>query len=54
MIGAALWFLAGLVYFAAYGRKRLVKAPEEEFALNKGHAAEDVGLLRPAIADAEA
>ena len=31
--GAALWFLAGIVYFAVYARKRLVLAPEEEFAM---------------------
>ena len=31
-IGAALWFLAGLSYFALYGRHRLVYSPEEEFA----------------------
>ena len=32
VVGAALWFLAGIVYFALYGRKRLVLAPEEQFA----------------------
>lgn len=31
--GAALWFLAGIIYFAVYARKRLVLAPEEEFAM---------------------
>jgi ethanolamine permease len=33
VIGAAAWFLAGIVYYAAYARKRLVLAPEEEAAL---------------------
>ena len=33
VIGAAIWFLLGLVYFAVYGRHRLVLAPEEEAAL---------------------
>ena len=33
VIGAAIWFALGLVYFALYGRKRLVKAPEESFAI---------------------
>ncbi len=33
VIGAAIWFALGLVYFAAYGRKRLVMAPEESFAI---------------------
>ncbi len=33
VVGAAIWFALGLVYFAAYGRKRLVMAPEEAFAI---------------------
>ncbi len=32
VIGAALWYLLGLAYFALYGRRHLVYAPEEEFA----------------------
>lgn len=32
-IASALWFAAGLIYFFLFGRKRLVKSPEEEFAL---------------------
>jgi ethanolamine permease len=32
VIGAAVWFLLGLAYYAAYGRHRLVLAPEEEAA----------------------
>jgi len=31
--GCALWFAAGLVYFAAYGRRTLVYSPEEQFAV---------------------
>ena len=32
--GVAVWFVLGLLYFVAYGRRRLVaQAPEEEFAL---------------------
>ncbi|HXS18142.1 MAG TPA: amino acid permease, partial [Polyangiaceae bacterium] len=31
-LGAALWFLAGLTYFALVGRHRLVSAPEELIA----------------------
>jgi len=31
--GCALWFGAGLVYFAVYGRRTLVYSPEEEFAM---------------------
>jgi ethanolamine permease len=32
VIGAAAWYGLGLLYFALYGRKRLVYSPEEEFA----------------------
>lgn len=32
VIGAALWFLAGLLYFALHARTRLVPSPEEQFA----------------------
>lgn len=36
---ALAWYVAGLVYFAAIGRHRLVLSPEEQFALSKGNAA---------------
>ena len=36
VIGAAIWFGLGLLYFAVHGRTQLVKAPEEEFALKAG------------------
>lgn len=32
VLGAAIWYFLGLVYFFAYARKRLVRAPEEAFA----------------------
>ena len=32
-IAALLWVALGLVYFAVWGRHRLVKSPEEDFAL---------------------
>jgi ethanolamine permease len=32
-IGAALWYALGLAWFALVGRRRLVRSPEEEFAL---------------------
>ncbi len=32
VIGAAIWYAAGLAYFAFYARKRLVYSPEEAFA----------------------
>ena len=33
---ALAWYVAGIVYFAAIGRHRLVLSPEEEFALTGG------------------
>ena len=30
VIGAAIWFLLGIVYYAVHARHRLVLAPEEE------------------------
>jgi ethanolamine permease len=35
VVGMAIWFLIGVIYFAAYGRHRLVFSPEEQFALNQ-------------------
>ena len=37
VIGAAIWFLCGIAYFALYARKRLRLSPEEEFALAHRH-----------------
>ena len=31
----AIWFFVGVIYFAVYGRHRLVFSPEEQFALNR-------------------
>jgi ethanolamine permease len=39
----ALWFLAGLAYFAFYARHRMVRSPEEEFALSGRHTESAVG-----------
>jgi ethanolamine permease len=36
VIGAAIWYVAGVLYFALVGRHRLVLSPEEEFALTHG------------------
>jgi len=33
VIGAAIWFLCGIAYFAFYARKRLILSPEEAFAM---------------------
>ncbi|WP_088344378.1 MULTISPECIES: amino acid permease [Rhodomicrobium] len=38
VIGVAIWFAVGMVYFALIGRRKLVLSPEEEFALTKGAA----------------
>jgi hypothetical protein len=38
VIGTAIWFVLGLLYFAIAGRNRLVLSPEEEFALTQGEA----------------
>lgn len=35
VIGAALWYLVGLLYFVLYARHRLVRSPEEAFALDQ-------------------
>jgi ethanolamine permease len=37
VIGAAIWFLLGIGYYAAYGRHRLVLAPEEQSAFALRH-----------------
>jgi ethanolamine permease len=33
VVGAGVWFLLGILYFQFHGRKQLVLAPEEKFAL---------------------
>lgn len=35
VIGAALWYATGIVYFAAVGRHKLVRSPEEDFAMRQ-------------------
>ncbi|MGB5812617.1 MAG: ethanolamine permease [Polyangiales bacterium] len=40
VLGAAIWYGLGLLWFALYARKRLVLAPEESFA-RKAHAGRD-------------
>jgi ethanolamine permease len=36
VVGTLIYFLVGILYFAIFGRHRLVLSPEEEFALTKG------------------
>jgi len=38
VIGAAIWFLCGIVYFAVHSLHRLILSPEEEFAQTSGEA----------------
>ncbi|MBI3451484.1 MAG: ethanolamine permease [Rhodospirillales bacterium] len=35
VFGAAIWYALGLLYFALIGRHKLVRSPEEEFALRE-------------------
>ena len=39
LIGVAIWFLCGLLYFLVYGRKTLVFSPEEKFAMQQADSA---------------
>ncbi len=48
--GAAAWYAAGILYFALFGRHRLVLSPEEEFALSQGKAGEGLTDLSGAVA----
>jgi ethanolamine permease len=44
----AIWFLVGVIYFAAYGRHRLVLSPEEQFAFNQNtDSSEEVKAEEP-------
>ena len=46
--GCAIWFLIGTAYFGLYGRRHLVKSPEEAFAI--GHRSKS-GATAPGMAD---
>jgi ethanolamine permease len=41
VLGAAVWYGLGLVWFAVYARHRLVLAPEESFALSAHRPRDD-------------
>ena len=43
VIGAAIWYLLGLVYFGVWGRHQLVHAPEEAFALAARERSDSTG-----------
>lgn len=49
IFGCALWFAAGLTYFALHGRKTLVYAPEEAFAVKHPTAQEPKKTLDAAL-----
>jgi ethanolamine permease len=36
VIGVAIWFVVGIIYFGVSGRNKLVLSPEEEFAMTQG------------------
>jgi ethanolamine permease len=36
VFGVIVWYLIGVVYFAVFGRHKLVLSPEEEFAMTGG------------------
>jgi ethanolamine permease len=38
VVGVTIWYALAIAYFAAYGRKRLVLSPEEEFAVRQRQA----------------
>ena len=38
VVGVAIFFAVGLLYFAIFGRHRLVLSPEEEFAMSRGES----------------
>jgi ethanolamine permease len=42
--GAAVWFVLGIIWFAVHARHRLIRSPEEEFALAARQAAAPVDL----------
>lgn len=46
VIGAAVWYALGLLYFFVYGRKQLVVAPEEEFALKAKQGTSEVAATK--------
>jgi len=41
VLGAAVWYGLGLLWFALYARHRLVLAPEESFALSAYSSGDD-------------
>lgn len=41
VVGVLIWYVAGLAYFFFYGRHRLVRSPEEEFAISEQRKARE-------------
>jgi ethanolamine permease len=48
---ALAWYVAGLAYFAVFGRHRLILSPEEQFALAKGTGAKAPDASPPEAAE---
>ena len=47
---ALAWYVAGVLYFALFGRHKLVLSPEEEFAMTGGqHGIRSVKVTAPPI-----
>jgi len=47
VIGSAIWFALGLLYFFFIGRHKLVRSPEEEFALKARRQVPGKGSTAP-------
>ncbi len=56
VLGVAIWFALGILYFAASGRKKLVLSPEEEFAMTQGEHGDpqEEGYGQTQVADTQA
>jgi ethanolamine permease len=48
VLGTAIWYICGILYFALIGRKTLVYSPEEDFAV-KAREAAAAGTAAPAV-----
>lgn len=42
VVGVAVWFVVAILYFALYARNRMVRSPEEEFAISGRHIEDQI------------
>jgi ethanolamine permease len=42
VVGVAIWFVVAILYFALYARNRMVRSPEEEFAISGRHIEDQI------------